>query len=63
MTRNVVLFAVLIYELIGPTLTKWSPHSQSALLAHDRATNDLYIMEEVCHSRTLDHIAYDLPRQ
>ena len=24
MTRNVVLFSVLIYELIGPTLTKWS---------------------------------------
>ena len=22
--RNVVLFAVLVYELVGPTLTKWS---------------------------------------
>ena len=22
--RNVVLFAVLVYELVGPTLTKWA---------------------------------------
>ena len=24
MVRSVVLFSVLIYELVGPTLTKWS---------------------------------------
>ena len=24
MVRSVVLFSVLVYELVGPTLTKWS---------------------------------------
>ena len=24
MVRNIILFSVLVYELVGPTLTKWS---------------------------------------
>ena len=44
MIRNIVLFAVLIYELVGPLMTKWAltkagdiqPRSQEVLTRRER---------------------------
>ena len=44
MIRNIVLFAVLIYELVGPSMTKWAltkagdiqPKSQEVLERRER---------------------------
>ena len=39
MVRSVVLFGVLIYELVGPTLTKWSLTQAGEIKPEGRASS------------------------
>ena len=55
LARNVVLFAVLVYELIGPALTKRSLMAVGEIKPEDR-TSARGIMNRKCVESKLPHL-------